>query len=157
MIFVRFLHLVGIGIWVGAGGAVALLARVAAGDPPERRADRLELVGRLYAWLVAPGAILATASGIAITMMAAGAGYGARLGAPASAAMQVIGLVAAGLEILVAFPASQRLLRAVLAAQGPELAGAGERMRRRVATLAPVILALVIVAVYLGVAATPHD
>jgi hypothetical protein len=90
-------------------------------------------------------------------MMAASAGYGARLGVPASAAMQVLGLVAAGLEILVTFPASQRLVRAVLAAQGPELAGAGEVPRRRIAALGSITLALVLVALYLGVIASPHD
>jgi uncharacterized membrane protein len=157
MSFVRFLHLVGLGLWLGAGGAAALLARLAAGDPPERRADRLELVGRLFGWMVAPGAVLTTASGIALTMMAASAGYGSRLGTPASAAMQVLGLVAAGLEILVSFPSSQRLMRAVLAAQGPELAGAGERMRRRLTLLAPITIGLVVVATFLGVIATPHD
>jgi hypothetical protein len=154
--FLRFLHLIGIGVWLGAGGATALLTRMAAGDGPERRADRLELVGRLYAWLVAPAAVLATGSGIAVTMMVASAGAGSRLGAPASAAMQVLGLLAGGLEILVAFPASQRLLRGVVSAQTADLAGAGERQRRRIAALGPVILALVLVATYLGVAATPH-
>jgi len=154
--FMRFLHLVGIGVWLGAGAAAALLVRVAAQDPPERRADRLELVGRFYAWLVAPGAILASGSGLAITMMAASAGYGARLGEPASAAMQVLGLLAGALEIFGSFPASQRMLRAVLASPGPDLAGAGERMRRRVALLGPAALAMVVVALYLGIIATPR-
>lgn len=156
MTFIRFLHLLGIGVWVGAGAAAILLARVAAADPPERRADRLELVGRFYAWLVAPGAILATASGLAITMMAASAGYGVRLGQPASAAMQGLGLLAGFLEVFAAFPASQRLVRAVLAAERGALAGAGERMRRRIVTLGPLTLTLVVVSLYLGVVATPH-
>ncbi|HET7038937.1 MAG TPA: DUF2269 family protein [Gemmatimonadales bacterium] len=156
MTFIRFLHLVGIAAWLGSGAATALIVRAAAGDPAARRAERLELVGRLYAWLVAPGAILATASGVAITMMAASAGFGARLGAPASIAMQLLGLTAGFLEVFLTFPASQRLLRAVLAAPEAELAGAGERMRRRVAALGPVALALVVISLYLGVIATPH-
>lgn len=156
MTSVRFLHLVGIALWLGAGAVTALLCRAARADPPSRRAERLELVGRLYAWLVAPGAILATGSGIVITMMAASAGYGVRLGAPASAAMQLLGLAAGFLEIFITFPASQRLLRAVLAATEAELAGAGERMRRRVAALGPVALALIVISLYLGVIATPH-
>lgn len=152
----RFLHLAGIGVWLGAGALTLLVIRMAAADPPERRADRLELVGRFYAWLVAPAAIMATATGLAITMMAASAGYGARLGAPASAAMQVLGLLAGGLEIFGAFPASQRMMRAVVAAERAQLAGAGERQRRRIAALGPVILLLVAAALYLGVVATPH-
>lgn len=152
----RFLHLLGIGVWLGAGAAAVLLARAAAGSPAERRADRLELVGRCYTWLVAPGAILATVAGIGVTMMAASAGYGARLGEPASAAMQALGLLAGGLEVLVAFPASQRLTRAVVAADDAALGQAGERMRRRIATLGPVTLSLVVVALYLGVIGTPH-
>lgn len=156
MTFVRFLHLAGIAVWLGAGAAAVVLARIAATDPAGRRADRLELVGRLYAWLVAPGAILATGSGVAVTMMAASAGYGARLGAPASAAMQALGLLAGILEVFVAFPASQRLLRAVLAAEEAELPRAGERMRRRLAALGPVTLGLIVVSLYLGVIGTPH-
>lgn len=156
MTFVRFLHLVGIGVWLGAGAVTALLVRAAAADPPGRRAERLELVGRLYAWLVGPGAILGTGSGLALTMMAASAGYGARLGTPASAAMQVLGLVAGFLEMFLTFPASQRLLRAVVAAEERELAQAGERMRRRVAALGPIALALLLISLYLGVIAVPH-
>jgi uncharacterized membrane protein len=156
MTFIRFLHLLGLGVWVGAAASALWLVRAAAADQAARRADRLELVGRLYTWLVAPGAVLATASGMAITMMGASAGYGERLGEPASAAMQGLGLLAGALAIFVTFPASQRLFRAVLAADQAGLATAGERMRRRLAAIEPVILALIVIATYLGVLGTPH-
>ncbi|MDH4044489.1 MAG: hypothetical protein OEY20_13355 [Gemmatimonadota bacterium] len=148
MTLVRFLHVLGIALWLGAGVVALLFATGAKQDTP-MRLPRMLLLGRIYSFVIAPGAMLATASGIALTMMAASAGYGADLGAPALAAMQALGLLAGVLEIFVAFPTAQRLTGAA-AASVDGAAWAGERMRARLVALLAVTLTLVVVSTYLG-------
>jgi len=148
MTLVRFLHVLGIALWLGAGVVALLFATGAKQDTP-MRLPRVLLLGRIYALVIAPGAMLATASGIAITMMAASGGDSARLGEPALAAMQAVGLLAGILEIFVAFPTAQRLTGAA-AASVDGAAWVGERLRARLVGLLAVNLMLVLVATYLG-------
>jgi uncharacterized membrane protein len=152
MILVRFLHLLGIGLWLGGGTAALVLVGGAKSDAPVRRADHLQVLARVYAWIVAPGAILATGSGLAITMMVSSAGFGARLGEPLVAAMQAVGVLAGALEVFISFPTSQRLGRLVAASDPAEVPLAGERFRIRITRVLAVTLTLVVVALYLGIA-----
>jgi uncharacterized membrane protein len=154
MIVVRFLHLIGIGLWLGGGTAVLALG-TAAGSAGAGRAERLSLLSRLYGMIVGPGAVLATLSGIALTMLVSSRGEGARLGHPAAVGMEVLGLVAGVLEIFVTFPAAQRLGRLIAAAEPAEETRAGERLRRRVTVMLGVTLALVVIATLLGVVPLP--
>lgn len=156
MSFVRFLHLIGIALWLG-GGVWALVLLVAArGEDPAPRGDHLVLTTRLYGWIVAPGAMLATASGLALTMMAASAGYGARLGSTPLAAMQAIGVLAGVLELFVGLPTAHRLGRVTALSDPVEVPKAGERFRSRLAGVLATTLTLVVVSFYLGVIGTPH-
>jgi hypothetical protein len=148
MTLVLFSHVLGIALWLGAGVVALLFATGAKRDTP-MRLPRVLLLGRIYTMVIAPGAMLATASGIALTMMAASAGDGTRLGEPALAAMQTIGLLAGILEIFVAFPTAQRLTGAA-AASVDGAAWVGERLRARLVGLLAVNLTLVLVATYLG-------
>lgn len=148
MTFVTFLHVIGIALWLGAGAVALLFASAARQDTP-MRLPRVLLLGRIYSLLVAPGAMLATASGIALTMMAASGGDGGRLGEPALAAMQTLGLLAGILEIVVGFPTSQRLAGAGVAAMDGA-AWSGERLRSRLVIVLSITLTLVVVSTYLG-------
>jgi uncharacterized membrane protein len=151
MTIARFLHMIGIALWLGGGGAVLLLARAAGGAAGAGRLDRLGLLSRTYGMIVAPGALLATVSGIALTMLLSSRGLGSRLSEPAAVGMEVLGLVAGALEIFVTFPAAQRLGRVVAAAEPADAPRAGARLRRRVAILLSVTLPLVAIATLLGV------
>lgn len=151
MTIARFLHVIGIALWLGGGAAALLLAGAAGRAAGAGRLDRLGLLSRTYGMTVAPGALLATVSGVALVMLASGQGLGSRLGAPAALGMEVLGLVAGLLEIFVTFPAAQRLGRVAAAAEPAEAPRAGERLRRRVAILLGVTLPLVAVATLLGV------
>jgi putative copper export protein len=153
-----FLHLVGISLWLGGGVAVLLLGAAGAAGAAEvtvrGRADRLALLSRVYGMVVAPGAVLATASGIALTMLVYSRGLSGRLGT-AAVGMETLGLLAGVLEIFFTFPAAQRLGR-VIAAADPADARAGERLRGRIALMLRVTLALVVIAILLGVVPPPE-
>jgi uncharacterized membrane protein len=145
-----FLHVSGIGLWLGGGLAVLMLAPAGAAA---ERATRLALASRLYGMIVAPGAILATASGVALTMLVYSRGLSAQLGT-AAVGMETLGLLAGVLEIFVTFPAAQRLGRVIAAADSSD-ARAGERLRRRVTLTLRATLALVVLATLLGVVPAP--
>jgi uncharacterized membrane protein len=155
-----FLHMIGIGLWLGGGAAVLLLGAAGAAEAAgaagmaAARGDRLGLLSRVYGMTVAPGAALATASGIALTMLVYSRGLSARLGA-AAVGMETLGVLAGVLEIFVTFPAAQRLGR-VIAAADPVDPRAGERLRRRVTLMLRVTLGLVVVATLLGVIPAPE-
>ncbi len=150
MTTVLVLHLLGIGMWLGAGCVALAFAADAKADSP-MRLPRLLLLTRIYSLVLAPGAVLATASGIALTMMASSAGFGARLGEPALAAMQALGVLAGVIEVAVSFPTAQRLAGTAAVAVNEKRPWAGERLRFRLTVLLVVTLTLVAVSTYLGV------
>jgi hypothetical protein len=147
-------HFLGIALWVGAGAAGLLLATGARADTP-LRLPRVLLLGRIYSTIIAPGAMLATASGIALLMLVVGAGDGARLATPLVAAMQVLGMAAGLTEVFVVFPTAQRLAGVAAAAASASGPWVGERLRRRLVTLEAVTLTLVVLASFLGIAGRP--
>lgn len=148
MTLVLLLHVIGIALWLGAGAVALLFATAARHDTP-MRLPRVLLLGRIYTLFIAPGAMLATASGLVLTMMAASGSDSARLGEPALAAMQSMGLLAGILEIFVAFPTAQRLTGAGIAAMDGA-AWAGEVARGRLVVLLSINLTLVVASTYLG-------
>ncbi len=148
-----FLHMLGISLWVGGVlAALVIIGTTPVSRPAVVRAAAYRLLGKVYAWIVAPGAIATIASGLAITVIAASQGRGARLGEPAVVAMQGAGLLAGILEIFVSFPMSQKLARAASVGEPDALHAVAEPLRNRVAKVSGFALALVIIALYLGVA-----
>jgi hypothetical protein len=109
----------------------------------------------VYASVIAPAAVLATASGLALTMMVVTAGDSARISSPPLAGMQVLGLVAGLVELFVVFPAAQRLARMAAAAHSTGGVWAGDPARRRLVALEATTLALVVVASLLGIWGRP--
>lgn len=151
MNLIRFLHMLGIGLWLGGGAVAVLVNTLEAKTSPTARAAVDEMLGKVYAWVVGPGAITAVAAGVALTMMAASQGYGARLGHPPIAAMQGIGLVAATIEIFVSLPTSQRLARISALSEGAESSATARLYRRRLRAASGTALVLVAIALYFGV------
>ena len=150
MTAVLALHLIGVALWLGAG-SVALVFAVDARADTGMRLPRLLLLGRIYSLVLAPGAVLATGSGIALTMMAYSAGMSTRLGEPALATMQGLGLLAGVIEVFVGFPTAQRLAGAAAISVTEGKPWRGDRLRVRLTILLTMTLALVVVSTYLGV------
>ena len=154
---VTFLHMLGISLWVGGVlAALVIIGATPVSQPAVVRGAAYRLLGRVYAWIVAPGAIATTASGLGITVIAASQGWGAGLGEPAVVAMQGVGLLAGILEIFVSFPMSQKLARVASVGEPDALPAVAELLRSRVAKVSGFALALVIVALYFGVAGSAH-
>ena len=146
-----FLHLLGIGLWLGGATVAVLVISLETAESPASWATVDQMIGKIYAWVVGPGAILGVAAGIAITMTAASQGFGARLGEPPVAAMQGIGLLAGLVEIFVSLPASQRLGRIGAMSDGTETSALAGKYRGRVRNASGFALVLVVIALFFGV------
>jgi hypothetical protein len=155
MTLALLLHFLGISLWFGAGVVALLFATGAAADTP-LRLPRLLLLDRIYAMVIAPAAVLATASGLALTMMVVTAGDGARISSPSLAGMQVVGLAAGLFELFVVFPAARRLALSAAAAVAAGAAWSGEPLRRRLVALEAAALTLVVLASLLGIWGRPE-
>jgi hypothetical protein len=103
-----FLHIFGFGLWLGGG--VALIVNGLAADKEGRPA--LALIMRLQSgiarFIVAPGALLTTLSGLMLTF---GNIHAPTMGNPWMATMQGLGLLAALLTLSISVPAAARLAR----------------------------------------------
>lgn len=155
MTIALLLHFLGISLWFGAGTVAVLFATGAAADTP-LRLPRLLLLDRVYGLVIAPAAVLATASGLALTMLVVTAGDSARISSPPLAGMQVVGLAAGLLELFVVFPAARRLALSAAAAVSSGKAWTGEPLRRRVVALEATALTLVVLASLLGIWGRPE-
>lgn len=151
MTFVVFLHMSGIGLWLGGAAIAVLINTLETSEGPTARRAVDVMLAKGYAWVVAPGAMLAVGSGVALTMMVASSGSRGRLGDPPVAAMQAVGLLAGLVEIFVAFPASQRLGQVTAATDAAEVHPAAARFRGRMRVASSVSLLLVLVAMFFGV------
>lgn len=144
---VRFLHLLATAAWLGGALAGMTLVVTVRSEPVPVRALVYQLLGRLYARLVAPAALVSVLSGLALTMALAMQGFGAMLGSPRLMVMQGAGLVAGLLVLFIGLPTANKL--AQLAAQAkdtlpPEL----EEVRKRQAIVQSVAGVLIIIALY---------
>ncbi len=144
---VRFLHLLATAAWLGGALAAFTLVITARQEPVPVRALVYQLLGRVYARLVAPAALVSVLSGLALTMALAMQGFGAMLGSPRLVVMQAAGIIAGLLVLFVGLPTANKL--AQLAAQAKDtLPPEFEEVRKRQAIVQSVAGALVVIALY---------
>ena len=103
-----FLHILGFGLWLGGGIALLLAGLAAEREGRPVLGVVLRLQGGIARMAVAPGALLATLSGLMLTF---GNVHSPRMGSPWMVAMQGAGLLAALLTLAVSVPAAARLAR----------------------------------------------
>lgn len=144
---VRFLHLLATAAWLGGALATMTLIVTVRSEPVPVRALAYQLSSRLYARLVAPAALVAVLSGLALTMALAMQGFGAMLGSPRLVVMQAAGIIAGLLVLFVGLPTANKL--AQLAAQAKDtLPPEFEEVRKRQAIVQSVAGVLIIIALY---------
>jgi uncharacterized membrane protein len=104
-------HLLGIVLWMGGGFAAMALGLAMREMPRQQLAAVAGLVGRLHRTMILPGVLLAVVSGLLLTLQLYGTAT-ATAGFPVPLMiMQVAGLVAAVLALVVNLPTVARLTR----------------------------------------------
>lgn len=148
LIFLRFVHMLGVVLWIGGGIAAMIAAMGARKEDPLVRAGAFRLIGRIHAVVIAPGALLTVIAGIVLVTMLPGMGASI----PGVAAMEGIGLIAALVALFAGLPTSQKLTGLAMSgdAQG-NLPPAFEKMRKRLAWIQSIGGTLALIALYFGV------
>lgn len=139
-----FLHILGFGLWLGGG--IAILLHGLAAEKEGRPA--LGLITRLQSgvarFVVAPGALLTTLSGLMLTF---GNIHSPTMGNPWMATMQGMGILAALLTLSISVPAAARLARLDPMGQHATFV---DRLRKRQRLVGMISLAMGLVALLGG-------
>jgi hypothetical protein len=144
MPFWLFLHLGGMGLWLGGGVAVLVTGLAAAREDRAVLGTVLRLQWQIARFAIFPGAALTTASGLMLTFRNI---HTPTMGSPWMVSMQGAGLLAALLALSITVPSSARLAR--LDPNGPH-ANYVDRLRRRQRMVGLVILAFGLIALIGG-------
>lgn len=119
MLYVRLAHFLGMSLWIGGAVAIVVVERAVAVWSTPDRARALPLLAKLHAYVIAPGAIITTVSGVLITMSMVNRGMSAAMARPGIVVMQAAGMLAAVLAVFVGVPTANRLaVRASMLAAG---------------------------------------
>ena len=149
-----FLHWTGFSVWLGAQLVFMVFGPAAKRMPLESWANTWVTLGKVQRVLIAPAAATATVTGIALTMRAAKS-QALDFGQAWLMVMQTAGLVAGILALVVVTPLVNKMARlAVRSLEKGQQDPMAERVRSRLALVASVTGALILVAVFFG--ATRH-
>lgn len=146
VLLVRFVHYLGLAMWIGGWLVVSLVGRKAQGESPPARAKLLGMLAGAFTVVIGPGAILTLGSGVLWSMAIVGVGDVERRVAPAGLGVMTAAGVVGGLLIaFVALPTAARLRAMAVPTVDGQLLPAFERQRKRLMVVSSVagVLALV--------------
>jgi len=141
----RFLHMLGICLWLGGVLATITITLLVPEEKPVARASGLRMVGRLHSWIIAPGILLALVTGFVLV---------GRLGTtqlpPSVSAMAGVGVVAGLLALFAQYPTAIKLAAISPAAEQNPVPPALHRVERRLTIVSTIATVLVLLAMYFG-------
>lgn len=146
MLLIRFVHYLGLAMWIGGWLVVSLFGKKAQSESLPARANLFGLLAGAFTVVIGPGAILTLGSGILWTMAIVGAGGVERRIAPAGlGVMTAAGFVGGLLIAFVALPSAARLRALAVPTADGQLLPVFERQRKRLMVVSSVagVLALV--------------
>lgn len=151
MLLIRFVHLLGMSLWIGGMVAAMVLNSNARGETGRTRQAALQWMGRMYSLVVGPGALLTVVTGLALTMSLAQRMGSEVMARPNIWVMQAAGLVAGLLVLFVALPTATNLARVATAAGDGELPHSFGQMQRRLSIVVHVVAVLVLLSLFVVV------
>ena len=128
--FLLYLHVFGFILWMGGGFAAMSTGNLMQQLPRHELGVAAQVQGRLMRGLILPGAVMLVLSGLILTLRLYGSATSVSGFPAALMVMQGVGLLAAGITLVVSFPAVNRLSR--LDPAGPH-APLFDALRRRAA------------------------
>ena len=152
MLLTRFVHFLGMSLWIGGMVAAMVLSANAKSATGVERNAAFRWAGRVYSLVVGPGALLTVVTGLILTMSLAQRGASQVMAQPSIWVMQAAGLVAGLLVLFVALPTSTSLARMADAAADGELPPSFGRMQRRLSVVVHVVAVLVVLSLYFATA-----
>ncbi len=152
MLLMRFVHFVGIALWIGGAVAAFVVAMAVRDQPAPVKMPMWPILARVHGSVIAPGAIATVASGLLLTMTLTNRGMGDALMTPGMIVMQVVGILAAGLALFVGVPTANQLAVIASRHEGDEIPPQAVLLRKRQAVASSVAGVLALLAMYFAVA-----
>lgn len=146
-----FIHFLGSALWIGgalAGMVVALHARA---EDATVRAGAFRLLTPVHTLVIGPGALLALASGILLTMQLMTGGSTELMAAPRIWVMQGAGLVGGLMVLFLSLPTAVKMDALAVPDQAGSFPRLFERYRKRQAIVSSVAGALAVASLFAGV------
>lgn len=145
------LHVFGSALWIGGAFAAMIVSIAARREQASVQAGIFRILARVYAWVIAPGALVAVGTGLALVMMFMTRGLEERLGAPAMSVMMGAGLLGGLLVLFFGLPTAQKIAAAAVPDEQGGLPPIVDRLRRRLAIVSSIAGVLALVALWFGV------
>lgn len=146
-----FLHVFGSALWIGGALAAMVVSIAARREQAGVRAGVFRMLARVHTWVIAPGALVSVATGLALVMVFMSRGLGDRLGVPSISAMMGAGLLGGLLVLFFGLPAAHKLGAAAVPDEQGNLPPVVDRLRRRLAVVSSIAGVLALVALWFGV------
>jgi hypothetical protein len=151
MTVLLFIHFLGSALWIGGAMAAMVVALNARTEDGFVRAGAFRLLAPVHTLVIGPGALLALASGILLTMQLMTAGSSELMAAPRIWVMQGTGLIGGLLVLFVGLPTAVRVSGLAMPDEKGSLPQAFERYRKRQAVVSSVAGALAVISLFAGV------
>ncbi len=149
MLLIRFAHFFGMCLWLGGMVAAMVIAVAARSESVSSRVSLFRVLGRVYSFVIGPGAIVTLLSGVGLMMSSAQATVGgtASFG---TWVMEATGLLAGALILFAGIPTATKLARVADMADENGLPPIFDRLQKRLAAVAHSVAVLALLALYFG-------
>ena len=146
MLVVRFLHYLGVSLWIGGWLSVALMTSGARGNSAQTRATIASLAAKVQIMLIGPGALVTLGSGILWSMaIVVGGGVESRVAPTGLWIMTGAGIVGSILVALFVIPIARKVRAVAVSGEEGRLLPVFDKLDKRLGLVSAVagILALV--------------
>ena len=150
MLILRFLHFLGVALWIGGAVAAFTVAMALRDRPVPYRVSVWPMLARIHGFVIAPGAVVTVLSGLMLTMSLTNRGMGQGLMTPGVLIMQFAGIAGAALALFVAVPTANQLA-AFADGELESIPPQAAQLRKRQAIVSSVAGVLALVALFAGV------
>lgn len=151
MLITRFVHFLGMCLWIGGAFAAMIVAFGVRGEAAAVKATAFRLLSRIHGLITGPGALVTVGTGLLMTMQLSGQGAGVVLQRPGLWIMQGAGLLAGIIWLFGTLPTATKLAGVAVVSDDGELPPIFEKLRKRQAVLSSVAGVLALVALFTGV------
>ena len=151
MLVARFVHILGVCLWIGGAVAALVLVVGSRAESVDVRAGVYRLLVRIHSLVIAVGALLTVGTGLLLTMWLMQRAGGEVLAAPRMWVMQGAGLLGGLLVLLVGLPTAVKMGNLAVPGERGEMLPQFERYRKRQAIVSSVAGVLALVALFAAV------
>ncbi len=151
MTILRFIHFFGSALWIGGAIAAMIMAISSRKESVDVRAGVFRLLANVQTIAIGIGSLMTLGSGLLLTVKLAQAVGAESVMTPRILVMQVAGLVAGLLVLLVSIPTAVKMKALAVPTESGELPPAFERYRKRQAAVSSVAGALAVIALFAAV------